>query len=292
MALTRAYCWWLAFADLDGFRVDAVKHMERGATRYFASVVQEFAQSIGKDRFLLVGEITGSRENAIATMELTGLDAALGLAEVQSRLVGAATGAGDPTGYFALFRNSELIGKDSHTWLRDTVVTSIDDHDLVRQGPVKARLGATVEGRALALGAIALTVLTFGIPCLYYGTEQRLDGSGGPPAADRFIREAMFGGEFGASPVTGPARVRRGGPLYTADRRAARGCAAAEPALRRGRQYLREISARRCPCSAVPTGFGAARGAAAIGGVVAGAGPARGAVCDQHRPRRRSGRPG
>ena len=62
VALTRAYCWWLAFADLDGFRVDAVKHMDRGATRYFASVVHEFAQSIGKDRFLLVGEITGSRE--------------------------------------------------------------------------------------------------------------------------------------------------------------------------------------------------------------------------------------
>src|SRR5512133_1961373 len=69
-ALTRAYCWWLAFADLDGFRVDAVKHMDRGATRYFASVVHEFAQSIGKYRFLLVGEITGSREDAIATMEL------------------------------------------------------------------------------------------------------------------------------------------------------------------------------------------------------------------------------
>ncbi len=96
VALTRAYCWWLAFADLDGFRVDAVKHMDRGATRYFASVVHEFAQSIGKDRFLLVGEITGSREDAIATMELTGLDAALGLAEVQSRLVGAATGRGGP----------------------------------------------------------------------------------------------------------------------------------------------------------------------------------------------------
>ena len=60
-ALTRAYCWWIGHADLDGFRVDTVKHMEPGATRYFASVVHEFAQSIGKDRFLLVGEIAGSR---------------------------------------------------------------------------------------------------------------------------------------------------------------------------------------------------------------------------------------
>ena len=134
VALARAYCWWLAFADLDGFRIDTVKHMDRGATRYVASVVHEFAESIGKDRFLLVGEITGPRSEAIATMELTGLDAALGLADVQDQLERAATGDGDPAGYFSLFRNSELIGKDSHTWLRDTVVTSFDDHDQVRKG--------------------------------------------------------------------------------------------------------------------------------------------------------------
>jgi dienelactone hydrolase/glycosidase len=255
-ALTRAYCWWLAFADLDGFRVDAVKHMDRGATRYFASVVHEFAQSIGKDRFLLVGEITGSREDAITTMELTGLDAALGLAEVQSRLAGAATGAEDPAGYFALFRNSEQIGKDSHTWLRDTVVTGIDDHDLVRQGPVKARLGATVDGRTLAPGAIALTVLTLGIPCLYYGTEQRLDGTGGPPAADRYIREAMFGGEFGAFRSRGRHVFDEAGPLYTATA-ALLALRRAEPALGRGRQYLREISADGSVFG-VPTGFGGA----------------------------------
>ena len=66
-ALTRAYCWWIAFADLDGFRIDTVKHMDRGATRYLASVLHEFAQLIGKDRFLLVGEITGPRGDAVTT---------------------------------------------------------------------------------------------------------------------------------------------------------------------------------------------------------------------------------
>ena len=150
-ALTRAYCWWIAFADLDGFRVDTVKHMDRGATRFFASAVHEFAQSIGKDRFLLIGEITGSRTDAITTLELTGLDAALGLADVQEQLQRAATGDGDPAGYFSLFRNSELIGKDSHTWLRNTVVTSFDDHDQVWKGPTKSRFGArTARGRATA----------------------------------------------------------------------------------------------------------------------------------------------
>jgi glycosidase len=253
-ALTRAYCWWLAHADLDGFRIDTVKHMDRGATRYFASVVHEFAQSIGKDRFLLVGEITGPRGDAIATMELTGLDAALGLADVQSHVVGAATGAEDPAAYFALFRNSELIGKNSHTWLRDTVVTGYDDHDLVRQGGTKSRLCATPEGRALALGVIAMNVLTLGIPCLYYGSEQRLDGAGGPPIADRYIREAMFGGGFGPFRSRGRHVFDEDAPLYrqTAALLALR---RAEPALRRGRQYLREISGDGAVFG-LPSGFG------------------------------------
>jgi glycosidase len=253
-ALTRAYCWWLGYADLDGFRVDTVKHMDLGATRYFASVVHEYAQSIGKDRFLLVGEIAEPREPAIATMELTGLDAALGLAEAQSRLVGAATGALDPVLYFALFRNSALIGKDSHTWLRDTVVTNVDDHDLIRQGAVKSRLCATFEGRSLALGVLALNVLSLGIPCLYYGTEQRLDGSGGPPVADRYVREAMFGGGFGAFRSRGRHVFDEAAPLYVAvsELLALR---RAEPALRRGRQYLREISDDGTTFGP-PTGFG------------------------------------
>ena len=278
-ALTRAYCWWLGYADLDGFRVDTVKHMEPGATRYFASVVHEFAQSVGKDRFLLVGEIAGPREEAIATMELTGLDAALGLAEVQSRLVGAATGAEDPAGYFALFRNSELIGKDSHTWLRDTVVTNVDDHDLVRQGPVKSRLCATFEGRELALGVLALNVLTLGIPCLYYGTEQRLDGSGGPPVADRYVREAMFGGGFGAF----RSRDRH---VFDETRRCTR---------RRRRCSRCAARSRRCggggstcarsPKTARRSGADRVRRAGAQrGGVVADPRPARGAVRDQHGP--------
>ncbi len=241
-ALTRAYCWWIAFADLDGFRLDTVKHLDRGATRFFTSVVHEFAQSIGKDRFFLVGEITGSRGDAIATMELTGLDAALGLADVQQQLAGAAAGRSDPSGYFALFRNSELIGKDSQTWLRNTVVTSYDDHDQVWKGPNKARFCADPDGLTLATAVLALNAASLGIPCIYYGSEQGLDGSGAGPYADRYIREAMFGGEFGPFRSRGRHVFDEGNQLYVRLAAVLR-LRAAEPAMRRGRQYLRQISA-------------------------------------------------
>src|SRR5262249_21322296 len=55
--LALVYCFWIAYSDLDGFRIDAAKHMGAEALRAFCDVIREFAQSIGKERFLLVGEV-------------------------------------------------------------------------------------------------------------------------------------------------------------------------------------------------------------------------------------------
>ncbi len=115
IALTRAYQFWLAFADLDGFRVDTVKHMDRAAARYFSSEIHEFAASIGKENFCLIAEITGDRAFAYRTLEAVGMDAALGIADVQDHLEWLVKGRQDPAGYFGLFRDALQDGKDSHT---------------------------------------------------------------------------------------------------------------------------------------------------------------------------------
>src|SRR5829696_4280207 len=235
--LVRAYQYWIAYADLDGFRIDTVKHMDPGATRYVASAMHEFAQSIGKDSFFLVGEITGSREFAVDLSRRTGLDAALGLADVQDRLELMVKGWAEPAEYFSLFRNSVQVGEGSHTWFRDHVVTSYDDHDQVRRGSDKARFAADADGRALAAAVVAANVTTLGIPCIYYGSEQRLDGRGGN---DRYIREAMFGGAFGAFRSAGRHCFDETGDVY-AEVAGVLAVRRQEVALRRGRQYLREI---------------------------------------------------
>ena len=108
----------MAYADIDGFRIDTVKHMDHGATRYFASAIKEFAMSIGKENFYLIGEITGGNINAFQTMEITGLDAALGIEDVQDKLEYLIKGQRNPTDYFSLFRNSELVNKDLHIGFR------------------------------------------------------------------------------------------------------------------------------------------------------------------------------
>jgi glycosidase len=238
-ALCRAYKFWIAFADLDGFRIDTVKHMDPGAVRFLASVIHEFAQRLGKENFYLIGEITGGRQRAYETLEVTGLDAALGIDDVPDKLEGLVKGVRAPAEYFDLFRNSSLVRKESHVWFRNKVVTVIDDHDQVRKGQRKARFCAGDDRwRRLAFAALAMNATTLGIPCIYYGSEQRFDGEGGD---DRYLREAMFGGAFGPFRSRDRHCFDEMTPLYRELARVLE-VRQQEPALRRGRQYLREIS--------------------------------------------------
>ena len=257
VALTDCYKYWIAYADIDGFRIDTVKHIEPGAARYFASTIHEFAQRIGKENFYLIGEITGGRQFAFHRLEETGIDAALGIDEIPSRLEQLILGTCEPDAYFSLFRNSLLVNKDSQQWFNDKVVTMYNDHDMV--GRTQARLCAYYPDRKsaerIALMALAVNVTTMGIPCIYYGSEQCFNGG---PGGDEQLREAMFGGKFGSFKSAGrhffdeDAWVyRKLGELVALRRDIV--------ALRRGRQYLREISGVESPSGAddfgLPTGY-------------------------------------
>ena len=240
LRLCEVYKFWIALADIDGFRLDTVKHMDPGAARFFAGVIHEFAEAIGKDDFYIIGEITGGREFAFDRLEVTGLDAALGISDERTKMTGLVKGETDPAEYFDLFRNSLLVRKDSHVWFRDKVVTSVDDHDHVDQGSQKHRFCAG-GFETLALPVMALNATTLGIPCIYYGTEQIFDGEGGGDGSDRYIREAMFGGEFGAFRSRGRHFFNEDQPVYRqlAEIHKLR---RDQLTLRRGRQFLRQIS--------------------------------------------------
>lgn len=240
-ALCEIYKFWIALTDVDGFRIDTVKHMEIGATRYFAAVIREFAQARGKENFFLVGEITGGREKAWKTLELTGLDAALGIDDIPDKLDYLAKGWREPMDYFNLFRNSAQERKSSHVWFGKHVVTLFDDHDQVRKGNDKGRFcGDKINnGYAHLKAVLGLNLTSMGIPCIYYGTEQGFDGAGGN---DRFLRECMFGGAFGSLQSSGHHFFNEGHEIYRFIADVAK-LRSKHLALRRGRQYLREISA-------------------------------------------------
>ena len=61
-SLIKVYKYWIFLADIDGFRVDTVKHTEDTATALFCNAVCEYAKRIGKDNFFIFGEIVGDDE--------------------------------------------------------------------------------------------------------------------------------------------------------------------------------------------------------------------------------------
>jgi len=239
--LCAAYCFWMAYADLDGFRIDAAKHMGPEVLRAFCDVIREFAQSIGKERFLLVGEVGGGREHAWEVVQQTGLDAALGIDDVPGKLERMVTGLGEPAEYFSVFRNWVLDEPAGHRWYRNQVVTLVDDHDQVRKGFEKRRFCGDARFRGLAFNVLAAQLTTAGIPCIYYGSEQGFDSGGRASGSDVVLRESMFGGRFGGLCTQGRHFFNEDGDLY-------RALAALTDLrkrllpLRRGRQALHRIS--------------------------------------------------
>jgi glycosidase len=242
-ALTEAYKYWIAYTDIDGYRLDTVKHMGQGPTRFFTQSIHEFAEKLGKNNFMIVGEIAGG--DVYQTVQVTGLDAALGIGNIMQLLWNIPRGLAEPSDFFNQFRNEYYDYPGAELWLKNRVFTMIDDHDQIWKGDNKARFCAAEPGPQLILAALALNLCTLGIPCVYYGSEQSFDGSGGSGSpghgSDQYIREAMFGGAYGPFRSSGAHCFNEQTDVYkqisiiTSIR-------SQEVVLRRGRQFLREIS--------------------------------------------------
>ncbi|MGH7516523.1 MAG: alpha-amylase family glycosyl hydrolase [Gemmatimonadales bacterium] len=252
-ALLRAYQYWIALSDCDGFRIDTVKHVSFEASRNFCGSIHEYAESIGKENFLLLGEVTGGTRMARDYLEIFGrnLDAVLDIGDPAGRLTDLAKGLRQPADFFDLFRGHDILGTHRETGRYH--ISVLDDHDMV--GRSKHRFAAHNEIPALnaqVAHAVGVQLTTLGIPCVYYGTEQSFDGSEAshdpavdPGFEDRFIRESMFGGSFGAFGTAGCHFFDTAHPTYRRIRAIGRVRNRDDSiglALRRGRQYVREMS--------------------------------------------------
>eukprot|EP00727_Mastigamoeba_balamuthi_P010949 m51a1_g6477 putative alpha amylase (1467) ;mRNA; r:97656-103300 len=54
---TALHKYWIAYADIDGFRLDAAKFTTADFIAYFSTEVRRYANSIGKNNFLVLGEV-------------------------------------------------------------------------------------------------------------------------------------------------------------------------------------------------------------------------------------------
>ena len=244
--LIKAHAYWIREADVDGFRVDAVKHMGELASARFCSNIREYALSLGKRSFFLFGELATPNDDAI------------------NRYIGQNTSRIDngKTVFFGLdsvldFRLAQ--GNDGNPPLRDVIkgfqppntlfdrleaqrdralnrgeigrflVTFLDNHDGFWQPA--GRFGRQAPDDQIIAG-VGYLLCSLGTPCIYYGTEQGFEGSPG----DEGLRAGMFDNQPG-----GGNRLNTDCRIYKEIAKIAAVVRAQAP-LRFGRMYFRQIS--------------------------------------------------
>ena len=238
--LIRIYQYLIAKYDIDGFRIDTTKHVDPKIIQIFSNTIREFSLSIGKSNFFIFGEIADSNEETVASFigrhsnptEGFGIDAALDfpLFDKLPGVVKSSIPVSELRYVFEQRKKFEQQLLSSHGEAGRFFVSFIDNHDQKERFYQRR----TCEKQlTLALGVLFCLQ---GIPCLYYGTEQGLQGTqevGTNGGALEDVREAIWGNP--ENPFNREHCFYRAVKLLSDLRRS-------EPALRYGRLYFREVS--------------------------------------------------
>jgi len=200
--LIQAHCYWIREADVDGFRVDAVKHMGELACSRFSSGIREYAYSLGKRNFFLFGELATPDDDVIdryigqnTSIQVGDKNVYFGLNSVLDFRLAQGNAGNAPLrdvlkgfqGPDSLLRRLDAQEKRAlnRGELGRYLVTFVDNHDHFWQPG--GRFGNGADDNQV-IGAIGYLLTSLGMACIYYGTEQGFSGSG----SDEGIREAMF----------------------------------------------------------------------------------------------------
>lgn len=179
-ALIRVFQRWIEQTNIDGFRIDTVKHVEHEFWQQFNPQIRQFAKERGKERFLQFGEVFDGNDQLLGSYTFDDeLDSVFYFShkfqvfnDVYQR--GQAT-----TKIQQLFQDrarnySTAIPADGiGVAPRDALVNFMDNHDVPRF------LFDKPEPAALKAALVHLITMD-GIPCIYYGTEQGFAGGNDP----------------------------------------------------------------------------------------------------------------
>ncbi|MEZ4301133.1 MAG: alpha-amylase family glycosyl hydrolase [Polyangiaceae bacterium] len=209
---------WVELTDLDGFRIDTVKHVEHEFWRYFAQNVRIRLAEKGKKNFFMFGEAFDGKDDLIGSFtkhtvpahlhdELLGGD----LARENAECPGAAPITGDMLDgvfYFSqyfqairdVFRDAQSTRRIQTLWEAravnygtepnangtglpptKTLVNFLDNHDVPRFLYNQSGVSQfKAEPKVALKNALLFLLSEDGIPCIYYGTEQELNGGNDP----------------------------------------------------------------------------------------------------------------
>jgi glycosidase len=234
--LIKAHLYLIARYDFDGFRIDTVKYVHPAMIQSFGNAVREFALSIGKRNFFTFGEIYDDESTVAAFVgrnrsgpdEGFGIDAALDF-PLFFKLPGVAKGrlpVEAIRGVFEQRKRQEANLLSSHGEAGRFFVSFLDNHDQSE----RIRHPQTRSDQVTL--ALAAMFALQGIPSLYYGTEQDLDGTHPGRPQYEGVREALWGK---------PDAFAQNGATYRAVKALA-DLREREAALRYGRLYFRQVA--------------------------------------------------
>jgi|GEM_PF-256697 len=241
---------WISDYNIDGYRVDTVKHVNIEFWQQWAPAIQEHATSLGRDDFFIFGEVfDGNPENNARYTTEGKLPSVLdfGLYYQLSGVFGQDWGVGALE--WAFSNDDRYTDADSHA---NTLLNFAGNHDTGRIGHVimNAHPDASEEEK-LARAKLANAFLFFarGIPVIYYGDEQGFTGDGSsddsredmmPTSTPEFADNDLLGTDA----THADSNFDRKHPLYQAIKQYAR-LYKKHAALRSGAQIERLVDGQK-----------------------------------------------
>ncbi len=203
--------------DCDGFRVDAIKHVEYDWCKQWADNMRKHAASRGKSDFILFGEYFTYDHGTLAKYcKDTGYSFNSALFFPMSQTFKSVFVDNGGTGQLT----QQLNQKDQYGEGAARLVTFIDNHDLNRIG---LQDGGDIGNIVWDMRpALSFLYLACPVPCLFYGTEHAFQQGGhwnGSSAREDYDdadwqRECMFDRGFQPGPAQGNKLAATDAPLY------------------------------------------------------------------------------
>jgi alpha-amylase len=186
------YTRWVELTDLDGFRIDTVKHVEHDFWVEFATKVRERLAPQNKHRFLMFGEAFDGNDELLGSFTQEGmLDSVFYFSQHYTVFRDVFQMAHSEDEQRGTQQIADLWAKRQINYRNEpqpggigiapskALVNFIDNHDVARF------LFFGNNDKDALRNAITLLMTEEGIPCLYYGTE--LDFAGGNDPANREV---------------------------------------------------------------------------------------------------------
>ena len=188
------YRTWVQDFDIDGFRIDTMKHVNDEFWQTFGPSMQAIAKADGNPNFFMFGEVALDGSGAASksfTSHYTTRDRMQAVLDFpfQAAARGFASKSADNQALAEFFVNDDwYTDRDSNAY---SLPTFLGNHDMGRIGFfLTADNPGADEAELLARDRLAHELMYFsrGNPVVYYGDEQGFTGTGG----DQLARQTMF----------------------------------------------------------------------------------------------------